>query len=184
MPTLTTDRLLLRQWQDDDLPKFAALNDDAHVMEFMPKRLSREESDQNAERIRDHLGREGWGLWALEVSGVASFVGFVGLAVPRFEAHFTPCVEVLWRLAHAHWGKGYATEAARAAVAYGFNTLGLSEVVSFTSERNQRSRAVMERLGMRRYAREDFDHPRLPDGYPLQRHVLYRLAKSDTQASE
>jgi RimJ/RimL family protein N-acetyltransferase len=177
MSALTTKRLLLRPWKDEDLPAFAAINDDPDVMAFMPKRLSREESEALAGCIRNHIDSAGWGLWALEVPGVASFAGFVGLAVPRFEAHFTPCVEVGWRLAKTHWGKGYATEAGRAAIAYGFDKLGLTQIVSFTTEGNWRSRAVMERLGMRHDPGDDFDHPALKS-HSLQRHVLYRLAKS------
>jgi RimJ/RimL family protein N-acetyltransferase len=178
MPTLTTQRLLLRPWKDEDLPAFAAMNDDPDVMAFMPKRLTREESDATAGRIRNQLDTAGWGLWALEVTGIAPFAGFVGLSEPRFEAHFTPCVEVGWRLAKTYWGKGYATEAGRAAIAYGFDTLGLPQIVSFTSQGNWRSRAVMERLGMRHDPRDDFDHPAFKTGHPLQKHVLYRLAKS------
>ena len=177
MPALTTRRLLLRPWKDEDLPAFAAMNDDPDVMAFLPNRLSREESDALAERIRSQIDTQGWGLWALEVTGIAPFTGFVGLSAPRFEAHFTPCVEVGWRLARTYWGKGYATEAGRAAITYGFETLGLSQIVSFTTQGNWRSRAVMERLGMRHDTRDDFDHPAFETGHPLQRHVLYRLAK-------
>lgn len=178
MPALRTERLLLRPWKDEDLPAFAAMNDDPDVMAFMPKRLSREESDASAGRIRNQIDTVGWGLWALEAPGIAPFAGFAGLSVPRFEAHFTPCVEVGWRLAKAYWGKGYATEAGRAAIAYGFDTLGLSQIVSFTAVGNWRSRAVMERLGMQHDACDDFDHPAPAEGDPLQRHVLYRLTKT------
>ena len=125
--------------------------------------------------IEKHFNEHGFGLWAIEVPGVAPFIGFAGLAVPQFSAHFTPCVEVGWRLAFEHWGHGYATEAARLALGYGFGTLALPEVVSFTSATNHRSRAVMERLGMRRDPAEDFDYPPFPEGHPLRRHVLYRL---------
>ena len=125
--------------------------------------------------IQKHFSEHDFGLWAIEVPDVAPFIGFAGFAVARFEAHFTPCVEVGWRLAFEHWGHGYATEAARLAVGYGFGTLSLSEVVSLTSATNHRSRAVMERLGMRRDPAEDFDHPALPESHPLRRHVLYRL---------
>jgi RimJ/RimL family protein N-acetyltransferase len=178
MPALTTERLLLRPWKDEDLPAFAAMNKDPDVMAFMPKRLTREESDATAERICHQIETAGWGLWALEVTGIAPFAGFVGLSVPRFEAHFTPCVEVGWRLAKAYWGKGYATEAGRAAIAYGFDTLGLSQIVSFTTPGNWRSRAVMQRLGMRHDPHDDFDHPVLETGHPLRRHVLFRLTKA------
>jgi RimJ/RimL family protein N-acetyltransferase len=151
------------------------MNADVRVMEFFPSRLSRAESDTMVDYIEAHFSERGFGLWAIEVPDVAPFIGFTGLAVPRFSAHFTPCVEVGWRLAFAHWGHGYATEAARLALGYGFGTLALSDVVSFTSTTNHRSRAVMERLGMRRDPADDFDHPAVPEGHPLRRHVLYRL---------
>jgi ribosomal-protein-alanine N-acetyltransferase len=174
---LRTDRLLLRPWRDEDLAPFAALNADPRVMEHFPAPLSAAESAASAARIRAHLEERGFGLWAVEVPGVTAFAGFVGLSVPRFEAPFTPCVEVGWRLACAHWGHGYATEGARAAVAFGFERLGLAEVVSFTVPGNVRSRRVMERLGMARDPGGDFDHPLIPAGHPLRRHVLYRLRR-------
>ena len=174
MDALTTPRLCLRRWRPADLEPFAALNADPAVMEWYPQRLDREETRAMIGRIEAGFERHGFGLWAVEVPGVAEFVGYVGLSVPGYETAFTPCVEVGWRLASAHWGQGYATEAARAALAYGFETLGLREIVSFTVPANVRSRAVMERLGMRRDPAEDFDHPLLPEGHPLRRHVLYR----------
>jgi RimJ/RimL family protein N-acetyltransferase len=143
-------------------------------MEFFPKPLERAESDALAARICDHFTRHGFGLWAVEVPGIADFIGFVGLSVPRFQAHFTPCVEVGWRLAHEHWGRGYATDAARAALDFGFRRLALEEIVSFTVPANQRSRRVMERIGMTRTPADDFDHPALPEAHPLRPHVLYR----------
>jgi RimJ/RimL family protein N-acetyltransferase len=176
---IQTPHLLLRRWRDSDLPAFAALNGDPRVMEFMPKLLSREESDAMAARIRMLMTIQGFGFWAVEVPGIADFIGFVGLHRPSFEASFTPCVEIGWRLARAHWGKGYATEAARAALAHGFTALGLNEIVSFTVPANRRSRAVMERLGMTRNPAEDFDHPALAAGDPLRRHVLYRLSREN-----
>lgn len=172
--TLTTRRLNLRNWRESDLPAFAALNADPRVMEFLPKVLAREESDALAGRIVENLARDEFGLWAVEVPGVAPFIGFVGLNVPTFEAHFTPCVEVGWRLAHEHWGKGYATEAATAVLHHGFDKLGLKEIVSFTVTANVRSRRVMERIGMTYSPADDFDHPKLPEGHPLRPHVLYR----------
>jgi len=144
-------------------------------MAFFPAPLSREESDALAARIRQKLNENEFGLWALEIPGVADFAGFVGLAVPTFEAHFTPCVEVGWRLARPYWGRGYATEAAAAVLDYAFNTLDLKEVVSFTASQNLPSRAVMARLGMQHDGDQDFNHPSLPQGHVLQRHVLYRL---------
>ena len=175
--TIRTARLQLRSWRDDDIAPFAALNADPAVMEFFPRPLDRAESEAAVVRIRDHFDRHGFGLWAVEVPGIADFIGFVGLAVPRFEAHFTPCVEVGWRLAREHWGRGYATEAARSVLEFGFGDLALEEIVSFTTETNRRSRAVMERIGMTRSPEDDFDHPTLPEGHPLRRHVLYRLRR-------
>ncbi|RYG46011.1 N-acetyltransferase [bacterium] len=175
-PTLVTPRLVLRGWREDDLAPFAELNADARVVEFLPGPMTREESDAMAERIQGHFRERGFGLWAVEVAGVLPFIGFVGLSVPRFEAGFTPCVEIGWRLAADHWGRGYATEAARAALDYGFATLGLAEIVSFTVPGNRRSRTVMEKIGMRRDPADDFLHPILPEGHPLRPHVLYRLA--------
>lgn len=174
---LRTDRLLLRQWRPEDRAPFAALNADPEVMRHFPSALSREESDIFADRCEAGIAERGWGLWAVEVlpgddRAGAAFIGFTGLNVPGFDADFTPCVEVGWRLSRAHWGHGYATEAARAAVRYGVEVLGLDEIVSFTFVGNDRSRRVMEKLGM--IEAGEFDHPRLP-GDPVQRHVLYRL---------
>ncbi|MCW2505460.1 MAG: GCN5-related N-acetyltransferase [Actinomycetia bacterium] len=169
---LTTERLLLRRWRESDLVPFAAMNADPQVMEHFPGLLSRAESDAMAARMEQSIAERGFGFWALERDG--EFVGFTGLSVPRFEAPFLPAVEIGWRLARHAWGHGYATEAARAAISYGVTELGLAEIVSFTIERNTRSRAVMERLGMTHDPDGDFDHPLLPD-WPLRRHVLYRL---------
>lgn len=174
---LRTERLLLRRWRDGDLEPFAALNADPRVTEFLGGPVSRVDSDAIAARIAAHFATHGYGLWAVEVPGELPFAGFVGLAVPAFEAPFTPCVEVGWRLAAACWGRGYASEAARAALAFGFASLGLREIVSFTAVANARSRRVMERLGMTYDPADDFDHPALPAGHPLRRHVLYRAAR-------
>lgn len=171
-----TERLLLRRWREEDREPFAALNADPAVMEHFPAPLSRRESDAFLDRVAPQLEQRGWGLWALEVRGTGAFIGFTGLAIPRFEAPFTPAVEVGWRLARDAWGFGYASEAARAAIAVGFGEVGLEEIVSFTAVGNARSRAVMERIGMTRDEAGDFDHPSLPEGHPLRRHVLYRLA--------
>jgi RimJ/RimL family protein N-acetyltransferase len=176
-PTLQTSRLLLRTWRDEDLAPFAAMNADPRVMEFFPRPLDRAESNAAVGRIREHFARHGFGLWAVEVPGVADFIGFVGLTIPRFEAHFTPCVEIGWRLAFEHWGRGYATEAALAVLAFGFDELALEEIVSFTTTANRRSCAVMERIGMTRSPEDDFDHPSVPEGHPLRRHVLYRVKR-------
>ena len=173
--TLTTPRLLLRPWRDEDLAPFAALNADPEVMRYFPELLSPERSDEFAAYIRSQMAANGWGLWAVEVLDGAPFIGLVGLHRARFEAHFTPAIEVGWRLARAHWGRGYASEAAAAALAFAFGELAVPEVVSFTATINERSIAVMRRLGMTRDPAEDFDHPRVPDG-PLRRHVLYRIS--------
>jgi RimJ/RimL family protein N-acetyltransferase len=172
---LRTERLLLRQWRESDLEPWAALNADPEVMRYFPSTHTPEQSAAYARAFAAGIEERGWGLWAVEVVGGPEFIGFVGLNEPGFKAHFTPAVEVGWRLGREHWGHGYATEAARAAVAFGFGELGLSEIVSFTTEGNTRSRRVMERLGMTHDPAEDFDHPALPD-WPLRRHVLYRLA--------
>jgi RimJ/RimL family protein N-acetyltransferase len=172
---IETDRLLLRAWRDDDLGAFAELNADPRVMEHFPAPLSREESDALAARIRRAMDELGFGLWAVEVKGGAPFVGFVGLAVPTFDAPFMPAVEIGWRLARDAWGRGYATEAAAAALDAGFTRFDLREVVSFTVPANVRSRRVMDRIGMR--LEGEFDHPRLPEGHALRRHVLYRARR-------
>jgi RimJ/RimL family protein N-acetyltransferase len=183
LPTLSTDRIRLRRWRDADRDAFAALNADARVMEFFPSLLSRARSDAMIDYIEAHFDEHDFGFWAVEVPGVAPFIGFAGLSVKRFAAPFTPCVEVGWRLAFAYWGNGYATEAARLALGHGFVTLALPDVVSYTTVANRRSRAVMERLGMRRDPAEDFDHPELPEGHPQRRHVLYRIGADAFRAS-
>jgi RimJ/RimL family protein N-acetyltransferase len=173
---LRTPRLVLRLWRPSDRAPFAAMNADPAVMAWLPARLTAAESDGLADAIEAHHRMHGFGLWALEIPGVAPFAGYVGLSVPGFTAPFTPCVEIGWRLAAAHWGRGYATEAARAVLTRAWDVLGLEEVVSFTTTGNERSRAVMARLGMRYDPADDFDHPRLPPGHPLRRHALYRVA--------
>ena len=147
-------------------------------MEFFPSTISVEESDALAETIASHIEQHGWGLWAVEIPNVTPFAGYIGLSRPRFESHFTPCVEIGWRLGPPFWGCGYATEGAKAVLQYGFETLGLSEIVSFTTESNLRSRRVMERIGMTHQPADDFDHPGLPVGHKLRRHVLYRKSSN------
>ena len=176
--TLTTDRLILRPWRHSDREPFARLNADPRVMEFLPAILTREESDRLADRIENHFREHGFGLYAAELRDESSFIGFIGLAIPSFEAAFTPCVEIGWRLSAEHWGKGLATEGARAAVSEAFDNLKLQELVSFTVTENFRSRRVMEKIGMRHDPADDFDHPSLPAGHPLRRHVLYRLSRT------
>jgi RimJ/RimL family protein N-acetyltransferase len=175
--------LLLRRWRPEDRAPFAALNADPRVMEHFPATLSRDESDAGVDRIEDHFERHGFGPWAVEVPGVAPFIGYVGLAAPRFDAPFTPCVEVAWRLAADHWGRGYATEGARAALAFGFLEAELDEIVSFTVPGNAASRRVMEKIGLRQDPDGDFEHPLLPPGHRLRRHLLYRLACRQWRAS-
>jgi len=177
---LRTSRLLLRRWRLEDRDPFAAMNADPRVMEHFPAMLSRQESDARLERIEAHFEKHGFGLWAVEIPGVATFAGFIGVSIPGFEAHFTPCLEVGWRLAFEHWNRGYATEGARAALAFGFKSLQAEEIVSFTVPANVRSRRVMEKLGMTHSPRDDFDHPVLPESHPLRRHVLYRLSRPKT----
>lgn len=172
--SIETDRLLLRRWRDEDRAPFAALNADPVVMEFFPATLTRQESDDLIDRIEAVFGSLDFGLWALEVKATGEFIGFTGLNPVAFDAPFCPAVEVGWRLARSAWGSGYASEAARASLTDGFAGLGLEEVVSLTNRGNERSRAVMERLGMQRDPADDFLHPRLA-GHPLAPHVLYRL---------
>jgi RimJ/RimL family protein N-acetyltransferase len=174
-PQLTTERLLLRPWREEDREPFAALNADPAVMEHFPSMLSRSQSDALAERIDSDLRRLGYGLWAVEVPGEASFIGFVGLQRTDDDLPFDQTTEVGWRLARSHWGRGLATEAARAALAFAFGELALGEIVAFTYAGNLRSRRVMERLGMRHDRAGDFIHPELSAGHPLAPHVLYRI---------
>jgi RimJ/RimL family protein N-acetyltransferase len=181
MRELLTARLHLRQWQAGDLAPFAALNADPEVMRFYPRTLSRTESDALAMREHDHLAKRGFALWALEQRRDGAFLGFTGLAVPAFEAAFTPCVELGWRLGRAYWGCGFASEAARACLELAFGELGLEEVVAFTVPGNVRSRALMARLGMQHDRQGDFEHPRLPPGHALRAHVLYRLTRARWQ---
>ncbi|MBA3723100.1 MAG: GNAT family N-acetyltransferase [Parachlamydiaceae bacterium] len=183
---IKTDRLILRPWKEQDLEVFAKLNADSRVMEYFPSTLNREESDQLANRMQAKIAERGWGCWAVSAPGIANFIGFIGLnSVEKatFDAPFTPAVEVGWRLATDYWGRGFATEGALAALKYGFETLNLDEIVSFTATQNKRSMQVMERIGMHHDSKDDFDHPKLPDGHHLKRHVLYRLQKNEWKKS-
>lgn len=177
-----TERLRLRQWCAADRNPFAVLNADPRVMEFYPAPLSRAESDALANRCQALIAERGWGFWAVETIDTQEFVGFVGLHTPVPELPFSPCVEIGWRLAAKHWGKGFATEAARGALRIGFEQLGLPEIVSFASVGNIRSRAVMDRLGMRQ-TEEMFEHPAIPEGSALRQHCLYRLSRGRWLAS-
>lgn len=176
--TIQTPRLLLREWRDSDREAFARINADPEVMRYFPRTLSRADSDHTIERIREHFARHGYGPWAVELTSEnqsGECIGCIGLNVATFEAHFTPAVEILWRLSQAHQGRGYATEGARAALAYAFESPGLPEIVSFTVVDNHASRRVMQKIGLVHTPAGDFDHPALSPGHPLQRHVLYRL---------
>ncbi|HEY6470132.1 MAG TPA: GNAT family N-acetyltransferase [Candidatus Dormibacteraeota bacterium] len=181
--TLRTDRLLLRPWRSEDRPLFAALNADPKVMDWFPATMTREESDALVDRIEQRFREFGWGLWAVEVPGVAPFIGFVGLNPAEATLGY-PCVEIGWRLAAQYWGRGYAPEGAVAALRFGFDTLQLDEIVSFTSVANAKSRRVMIKIGMTRNAEDDFDHPRLAATSPLLRHVLYRIKAAEFSARE
>lgn len=175
---IKTDRLILRPWQKSDLEPFAALNADPQVMEYFPALLSQQESDQMVKRMQTKIEERGWGFWAVSLTENGNFIGFIGMNdvdQASFPAHFAPAVEVGWRLAFPYWGKGYATEGALACLKYGFETLNLEEIVAFTAVQNGRSRAVMERIGMHRDPKDDFDHPKLSKQHRLSRHVLYRI---------
>ena len=176
-PNLETKRLLLRHWKVEDLPLFAAMNADPYVMEYFPKMLSPEESNRLAQKIQQELEEKQYGLWAVEVKNETPFIGFVGLHFQDFEAPFTPCIEIGWRLAHQYWRKGYAYEAASKVVSYAFESLKLEELVAFTLPSNTSSRRLMEKLGMTYDPKDDFENSKLPEGHPMRPHVLYRLKK-------
>lgn len=181
---LETDRLLLRQWRDDDVELFARLNADPAVMEHYPATLTRQQTEAATERISETFRDRGFGLMVVELKQTGEFMGFVGLQVPSFDAHFMPCVEVGWRLEKRFWGQGYAPEAARKVMRDGYERVGLDEIVAMTTTTNTNSMRVMEKLGMVRDVREDFDNPKIPSGHHLQRHVLYRLPKHQWQDSD
>jgi RimJ/RimL family protein N-acetyltransferase len=176
-PVIVTERLFLREWWDTDVHPFAAMNSDPRVMQYFPETYSEERTRQFVARIRECWLERRYGLWAVERQDTGRFIGYVGLWPATFPAHFTPAVEVGWRLAADQWGNGYATEAARASLRYGFDAVGLEEIVSFTSGLNVRSWRVMERLGMRRDASGDFEHPNVPEGHSVRPHVLYRIRR-------
>jgi RimJ/RimL family protein N-acetyltransferase len=183
MASLSTERLLLRGWLPEDLEPFVQMNADPEVMRYFEAPANRQETEIAYKRIIDLLDQRRFGLWAVEVVSSKQFIGFVGLQVPRFETHFTPCVEIGWLLAKEHWGQGYAPEAAQAVLSDGFLRIGLSEVVSMTATLNKPSMRVMEKIGMTYDPQDDFDHPLVVEG-PLRRHVLYRLKRSQWQAAQ
>ena len=174
--TLHTERLLLRPWRESDRAPFATMNADPRVMEHFPATNTRAESDAGFDRIVAKMLAQGFGLWAVEVPRVAEFIGFVGLN-PADALLGRPVLEIGWRLAAAHWGRGYATEGGRASLAHAFDVLGQDEVVSFTTTANQRSRHVMEKLGLVRRPEEDFDHPGVPQTWSGRRHVVYAITR-------
>ncbi len=176
-----TKRLILREWRDSDIPAFAAMNQDPKVMEFFPYTLDLDGTKALVERIRQHFKTHGFGLFAVELKSTGEFIGFVGLMTPNFEAHFTPCVEIGWRIAAKYWRQGYATEAARMVLHLAFEKYGLQEVVSFTAAVNLPSIAVMKKIGLLHNPKDDFDHPKLDKTHPLSRHVLYRLTAKELQ---
>jgi len=182
-PVLRTERLLLRPWRPEDRQPFAELNADPEVMEFFVSPMTREASDVFVDRIETGFTEHGFGVWAVELLDQGAFIGFAGLLHQTFEAPFTPAFEIGYRLARPAWGQGYATEAAREAVRHGFERVGLDEIVSMTATGNVRSQAVMKKLGMTHDPADDFDHPRVPDGHPLKRHVLYRLRAEEWRAA-
>lgn len=180
---LETNRIILRQWKQEDLPVFAELNSDPEVMKYFPKVLNRKESDEVAQGCQSLISEKGWGFWAAQLKSSNKFIGFVGLHNPKPILPFAPCVEIGWRLHKSYWGHGYATEAAHKALSYSFEKLGLSEVVSFTTVSNVRSRAVMERLGFQN-TNQNFEHPDIPVGHPLSEHVLYKVTKSEWEEKQ
>lgn len=178
-----TERLSLRQWRDADKAAFAAINADAIVMQYFPARLDRAQSDALLGEMQNHIGYNGWGVWAVEEKGTGTLLGGIGIQIPAPHMPVFPCVEIAWRMAANHWGKGFATEAAHGALRVGFDQLGLPEIVAFTSTINLRSRAVMQRLGMRDTG-QTFEHPNIPEGHPLRKHCLYFLSRKQWQAAK
>lgn len=174
--SITTDRLLLRRWLPEDSAAFANMNADRQVMEFFPDVLTQESSDAMVGRIQQQFDEHGFGLWAVEVPGMVKFAGFIGLMVPRFDAHFTPCIEIGWRLSVETWGRGYATEGANAVLDFAFDRLNPREVVSMTTVKNQRSRRVMQKIGMTHDPADNFMHPLVSAESHIAPHVLYRLS--------
>lgn len=179
---IQTARLILRRWRDSDLDALTAINTDPAVLEHLPGPVDRTGTAAMIQRFEQHFDEHGFGLWAVELAGGEPCLGWVGLTRVDFEAPFVPAVEVGWRLARSAWGHGYATEAARAALAFAFDEAGLDEVVSFTVPANRRSRAVMERVGLRHDPTGDFEHPRLEPGHRLRSHVLYRIDRAAWRA--
>ncbi|HSI83057.1 MAG: GNAT family N-acetyltransferase [Candidatus Methylacidiphilales bacterium] len=182
-PEFTTERLLLRRWNSQDVVPFALINEDPRVMEFMPRVLTRLESKQWIDDLEQHFEKHGFGLWAVEHLKTQRLIGYTGIHIPRF-ASLLPCVEIGWRFAFDVWGNGYATEAARAALKFGFEQAKLQEIRSFTVPANERSWRVMQRIGMNHDPTRSFHHPALPADHPLSYHVLFRLTREDWLAQK
>ncbi len=181
--TLETERVILRQWQDRDLPIFAELNANPQVMQYFPQPLTGQQSNDMAHMCKTLIAKNGWGLWAAELKSTSEFIGGIGLHKPESALPFSPCVEIAWRLHINYWGKGYATEAATKALQFCFEELNESEVVSFTTIKNARSRAVMRRLGFSN-TNENFKHPDISTDHPLSEHVLYKLTQHEWQQKQ
>ena len=179
-PMITTERLILRPWKNEDLVPYAEMNADPRVREFFPSVLSREQSDAEVRHYQATYDRDGFCVLAAELIATSEFIGFIGLQTMNFVVPSLPqpAVEIGWRLSHRHWGKGLATEGARGVICYAFGTLQLAKVVAITVPANVRSRNVMGKIGMKHFPELDFDHPRIPEGHPMRRHVLYSLSKA------
>lgn len=175
---IKTERLLLRQWRQEDLVDFWLLNSDPEVMEFLPEIPGEEDSNHLAKKISNLISENGWGFWAIEILSDHSFIGFVGLNEPKYELPVKPCVEIGWRLARKYWGNGYATEAAKASLEYAFKNLNVNEIYAFTSVANKNSQAVMERLNMVNTG-SNFNHPTIPADSQYREHVLYKIEKEN-----
>ena len=177
---IETDRLLIRQWRDEDLDPFFYLNSNPEVMRYFPKLLSRKESDSFAHKVSAQIDKNGYSFWAIEWKGRSEFVGTMGINDVNFKAHFTPAIEIGWRLDNKFWRKGLGFEGAKAILDYAFNSLMIKEVVSFTSSINKSSIGLMEKIGMKRDTRGDFDHPNVEASNPLRSHILYRIGVSNS----
>jgi RimJ/RimL family protein N-acetyltransferase len=174
---ITTERLILRPWKNEDFLPYAEMNADPRVREFFPSILTREESDAEVRRFQSTFARDGYCMFAAEVVATGQFAGFIGLQTMNFAVPSLaqPAVETGWRLSVANWGKGLATEGARGVIQYAFAILKLRELVAITVPANLRSRRVMEKIGMKHLQELDFDHPRVPEGHPLRAHLVYAL---------
>ncbi len=178
---LKTDRLILRQWKEQDFPVFANMNADPAVMEYFPSMMNESESNMMAHRLQALIAEKSWGFWGVEIIDEQKFIGFVGLHQPTYKLPVTPCIEIGWRIAKEFWGKGYATEAARRSLKFAFEELDLNEVYSFAAMLNKKSWQVMQRLGMKNMA-ANFKHPIIPEAHPLSEHVLYKITQEQWEA--